>query len=307
MFMYEKALNLFNYSATFGRNSNVPMPLIWIGGRDIVTDTLYFVNTLNKNELLSEISPVLFLQSDCFTPTEREIYVDKLMKYIQVDSYGRCLNNKKLPLSNTYKDSYQYHLNGEELLEFIAKYKFMIAIENCICNDYVTEKFWRAIKVGVVPIYYGSPLIRDWLPNNKSAILLEDFPTPELLSQHLHYLLNNDTAYEEYLEHKTLGKISNEKLVKELQERAYQTDLDAVVNTFECFICERLYDEKKQVNIVNKSHYDCPEPYSALSLCVNPENPKLELLRDAKEDLDKIYKEIENSDMSYHGSNMTWW
>ncbi|XP_049875548.1 alpha-(1,3)-fucosyltransferase 10-like [Pectinophora gossypiella] len=115
-------------------------------------------------------------------------------------------------------------------------------IENAVCNDYVTEKFWRAIDVGTVPIYFGSPLIRDWLPNNKSAILLEDFPTPELLSQHLHYLLQNDTAYEEHLEHKTLGLISNQNLIKEVAARSYQFNIEDVINRFECFVCEKLHD-----------------------------------------------------------------
>ncbi|XP_049886389.1 alpha-(1,3)-fucosyltransferase 10-like [Pectinophora gossypiella] len=221
IFMHEKALNLFNFSSTFNKNSDVPIPLYHLESLDAVTTTRYFVNTSIKNSILNEISPIVFFQSNCYTFTGRDEYVTTLMKYIKVDSYGLCLHNKDIDLPTLSKNP----LVDDELMNVLAKYKFMIAIENAACIDYVTEKFWRAIELGVVPIYYGSPLIRDWLPNNKSAILLEDFPTPKLLSQYLRYLLQNNSAYEEYLEHKTLGIISNRKLSDEISAREYDKTL----------------------------------------------------------------------------------
>ncbi|XP_049884479.1 alpha-(1,3)-fucosyltransferase 11-like [Pectinophora gossypiella] len=199
------------------------------------------------------------------------------------------------------------HLFGQELLKYMGNYKFFIAIENAVCNDYMTEKLWRAIQVGTVPIYFGSPLIRDWLPNNKSAILLEDFPTPELLSQHLHYLLNNDTAYEEYLEHKTLGIISNQKLIDEITSRPFQTDLAKAAKAFECFICEKVHNKSKTINIVTKKHYDCQTPTSALTLSVNPKNPWLQFMKQAKSMVDQTYREIWDPNTTYRQTNTRWW
>ncbi|XP_049885464.1 alpha-(1,3)-fucosyltransferase 11-like [Pectinophora gossypiella] len=135
----------------------------------------------------------------------------------------------------------------------------------------MSEKLWRALEVGVVPIYFGSPLVRDWLPNNKSAILLEDYPTPELLSQHLHYLLQNDTAYDEYLEHKTLGLVSNKKLLDEITARPYQNSLSKIIEKFECFVCERLHEKKKiDVQMMTKKDYDCPPAITALNFSSEP-------------------------------------
>lgn len=45
-------------------------------------------------------------------------------------------------------------------MRFLGRYKFMIAIENGVCEDYITEKFWRPLILGVIPIYFGSPSIR---------------------------------------------------------------------------------------------------------------------------------------------------
>ena len=52
-----------------------------------------------------------------------------------------------------------WHLGAfsPELLRFLGAYKFHIAIENWACDDYITEKFWRPLLVGSVPIYFGSP------------------------------------------------------------------------------------------------------------------------------------------------------
>ena len=57
----------------------------------------YFVDLNIKEELLSELAPVTYIHSDCSTPLERDSYAAELMKYIEVDSYGKCEQNKKLP------------------------------------------------------------------------------------------------------------------------------------------------------------------------------------------------------------------
>ncbi|KAJ8728324.1 hypothetical protein PYW08_016709 [Mythimna loreyi] len=294
-FLHEKALSMFNFSSTFSRFSNVPFPLQHLRSYADITSRKYFVETAKKNDFLNDIAPIMYLQSDCETSTERDAYVEELMKYTKVDSYGTCLKNKDMP--SKFKNDYLNNLNEDEFLRFIARYKFVVAIENGACNDYVTEKFWRAIKVGTVPIYFGSPSIRDWLPNKKSAILLEDYPKPKILYEHIKMLMNNNSLYDEYLEHKTKQLITNQKLLNEYIERPYQFDGLQIVDKFECFICEKLHDQMNGgigVNIVNKSHYDCPKPLSALTLDVNPENSWVYSWEAAKKNANKIYNNVFN-------------
>lgn len=295
--LHEKALNLFNFSSTFSRFSDIPFPLQHLHSFEDITNRKYYVETSLKNEYLKDIAPIMYLQSDCETSTERDAYVKELMKVAKVDSYGACLNNKKMPPK--FKSDYLNNLDEDEFLKFIARYKFVVAIENGACNDYVTEKFWRAIKVGTVPIYFGSPSIKDWLPNEKSAILLEDYPTPKILYEHITQLLNNDSLYEEYLQHKTKQIITNERLLNEHKERSYQIDGIKIIEKYECFICEKLHENmngQSEVHIVNKSHYDCPKPLSALTLKVNPENNWVYSWETAKSNANKLYNDIMNGD-----------
>ncbi|XP_073945566.1 GDP-fucose protein O-fucosyltransferase 3-like [Choristoneura fumiferana] len=270
---HERILKLFNYSSTLSRYSDIPFPLQYLESFEDITSRTYFVETPAKNSFLSEIAPVMYIQSDCETSTERDTYMKELMKYINVDSYGGCLNNKQLESKFTH--DYLNHLNDDSFLQFIARYKFVMAIENGVCDDYITEKFWRAIKVGSVPIYFGSPSIRDWFPNKKSAIMLEDFPTPKILSEHLKKLMKNDTLYEKYLAHKIEQTITNERLINEYRMRPNQLDAMKTVEDFECLICKKLHQKRKGMLVertIDKTHYNCPKPISALTLSVNPEN-----------------------------------
>ena len=40
---------------------------------------------------------VMYVQSSCEAPSDRDTYVAKLMEFIDIDSYGQCLHNKELP------------------------------------------------------------------------------------------------------------------------------------------------------------------------------------------------------------------
>ena len=41
-----------------------------------------------------------------------------------------------------------------------ARYKFTLAMENYACDDYITEKLWRPLRLGSVPIVFGAPNIK---------------------------------------------------------------------------------------------------------------------------------------------------
>lgn len=68
--------------------------------------------------------------------------------------------NVSMSLFNIFRlsgDDYLSTLDTDEFYKFIARYKFVIAYENGVCNDYITEKLWRPLTLGVVPIYFGAP------------------------------------------------------------------------------------------------------------------------------------------------------
>lgn len=60
----------------------------------------YVVPVAMKNEhqqTIQHLAPIAYVQSICDTMTGRDNYVQELMKYIQVDAYGKCLHNRDMP------------------------------------------------------------------------------------------------------------------------------------------------------------------------------------------------------------------
>ena len=51
-------------------------------------------------------------------------------------------------------------MKDSDFLQILAKYKFVLAIENAVCPDYITEKLWKVLQVGAVPVYFGAPNVQ---------------------------------------------------------------------------------------------------------------------------------------------------
>lgn len=96
---FESAISLFNVTATFSQHSSFPLTLQYLGHLDDILDRTYFISVTKKNDYQADdqIASVLYIQSICNSMTGRDDYVQELMKFIDVDSYGKCLNNKELP------------------------------------------------------------------------------------------------------------------------------------------------------------------------------------------------------------------
>ena len=240
----------------------------------------------------------MYLQRDCDPPSDRDSYIRELMKYIKVDSYGPCLNNKPMP---SHIEGF-HKLQDEEYYEFLSKYKFHLSFENAICKDYMTEKLFRPLEIGVVPVYRGSLNAKDYMPNDHSAIFAEDFANPKQLADYLHKLDSDDIKYNEYLKHHASG-IENDWLIRTIASRKWKIrDKEDRVNFmsymfsgFACELCNFVIKRNQQltkhrknpnikppaISIGSPSHMGCPEPMSSTELTVNKSMCYWEGLREA--------------------------
>ncbi|XP_003796354.1 alpha-(1,3)-fucosyltransferase 10 [Otolemur garnettii] len=264
---HKPVITLFNYTATFSRHSHLPLTTQYLEGIEVLKSRRYLVPLQSKNNLRKRLAPLVYVQSDCDPPSDRDSYVRELMTYIEVDSYGDCLRNKDLPPQLKGPVS----MDADGFYRIIAQYKFILAFENAVCDDYITEKLWRPLKLGVVPVYYGSPSIVDWLPSNKSAILVSEFSHPRELASYIRRLDYDDRLYEPYVEWKLKGEISNQRLVTALRERKWgvqDTNQDNYIDAFECMVCTKVWDNIRlqEKGLPPKrwkaeaTHLSCPEP-----------------------------------------------
>ncbi|KAI7902039.1 uncharacterized protein BX663DRAFT_455516 [Cokeromyces recurvatus] len=134
-------------------------------------------------------APILWIAKNCRATSGREKYIRKLMEYIDVHSYGQCLNNKPFP-------------ENKSRLELMSEYKFYLAAENSNCESYATEKLFDTFLMSAVPIVDGPANYDGFLPSKRSVIYMDAYPDPKDLADYIHYLDSNDTAYLEYFSYR---------------------------------------------------------------------------------------------------------
>ena len=146
-------------------------------------NTSYDYSSFNHAE--GKTRMVLWFVSNCETHSRRENYVTELKRHIKVDIIGKCGEN----MCEKNKDSC--------ISDLFRDHKFYLSFENSLCPDYITEKVWRVLYNGILPIVLGGADYKSSLPAH-SYIDIKDFASPKALAKYLHKINKNDTLYNEY-------------------------------------------------------------------------------------------------------------
>jgi len=108
--------------------------------------------------------------------------LEELMSCLPIDSYGRMQKNASL----------DHDLGEVTKLGTIASYRFTLAFENAVCDDYVTEKFFQPLIAGSVPIYLGASNIDAFAPGNKCFINISDFSSASELAKYVQTMTDDE-------------------------------------------------------------------------------------------------------------------
>jgi len=115
----------------------------------------------------------------------------------QNNAYGDCISDKNRRKCQVEETAYFNCMGG-----YSRSHHFYIAFENSECNQYVSEKPWLGLKLGLVPIVIGGTSPADYadiLPP-RSYIHVDDFKSVEELGLYLKHLMAYPAAYNEYHE-----------------------------------------------------------------------------------------------------------
>ncbi|XP_061459834.1 alpha-(1,3)-fucosyltransferase 7 [Rhineura floridana] len=167
---------MFNWVMTYRRDSDIFLPY-----GELVPQPSGNVNIPEKTSLVS------WVISNYYHTQERAHLVHDLSKHIKIDVYGKANRKPLCPAC---------------LLATISKYKFYLAFENSIYQDYITEKLWRnALLAGTVPVVMGPPRAnyQQFIPS-EAFIHVDDFSSAKELADFLATM--NDSLYRRYFEWK---------------------------------------------------------------------------------------------------------
>lgn len=224
----------FNWIASYKSDSDVSLPFGYyepfLQDKPLDMDLKSFVQ--NKTRLIA------WMSSNCETlQWDRLRLVNELNEIIHVDMYGKC-GEKEVPWNDR-----------KVINSLLGNHKFYLSFENSCCDDYISEKFWRALDIGMVPIVVGASLEQytKFAPPG-SFIHVEQFPSLAALSVHITIVANNEEKYLEYCRWREKGRI-----VVISQEDQYVTPLQPQT---QCSILERYLQynstREKRLNYMGK-------------------------------------------------------
>ena len=141
-------------------------------------------------------------------------------------------------------------------IQLYTKYKFVIAIENSNCEDYVTEKLVHAVAAGSIPIVAGrddKPNYLKFLPNN-SFINIYDYKSIDEFIEKINSVASNKTEYESYMKFKFKHNFTREYLQKlTLNELIVLTK--TIIDPKEEFFSQLIDKEKSENKLCKIARY----------------------------------------------------
>ncbi|XP_040183780.1 3-galactosyl-N-acetylglucosaminide 4-alpha-L-fucosyltransferase FUT3-like [Rana temporaria] len=166
--------NIINLTMSYRSDSNIFTPYGWLESN----------NEAKKFTLPSKSKFVAWIVSNWSRKQKRVHYFIKLKKHLHVDIYGK----------------YHMPLPRKDHFLILSKYKFYLAFENSVHEDYITEKLWyNAFYAGVVPVVLGPPRknYERFMPPD-SFIHVDDFSSAQELAAYLLRLDKDDQRYRQY-------------------------------------------------------------------------------------------------------------
>ncbi|KAK7489767.1 hypothetical protein BaRGS_00018949 [Batillaria attramentaria] len=181
------------------------------------------------NILAKKTKFAAWLVSNCWTPGKRMDYIKRLQKLVPVDIYGGC-GPHKCPRSH----------DNACFEKFSTQYKFYLSFESGLCQDYVSEKFFRYMETDAVVVARGDG--HKYLAPRGTFVNTADFAGIRELADHLKYL---DANTEEYI---NILKAKDEyvPLYEDYPIRDPQGNVKYMAYHYEavsfCETCRRLWD-----------------------------------------------------------------
>ncbi|VDM56820.1 unnamed protein product [Angiostrongylus costaricensis] len=215
-------LNFFNWTATYLLSSDVVFkygPYYLPSKKAEEKGFKLIVGAFLKK------SGIFGLVSNCNTISKREIALKELSRYMNVTIGGKCaLNNSTIDICP----------HGSGCLNLYGQYPFYFAVENSVCKDYITEKYWSRTSVPSIPIVMRRRIYETSTMPPHSFIAMDDYISPREMAKHL---ISLENAYAEYFVWRKGGWT-----VAPWNAPGYR-------NGF-CRLCERLWEENQENKVI---------------------------------------------------------
>ena len=233
--------NKINWTMTYSKNADIYLPygrFRHLGQQRIQQrDYVQIANSKSKD--------AVWIVSHCKTYSKREDYVKILRQYISVDIFGRC--GRKLKCGKRF-----LHDSCFDILN--TTYRYYLAFENSLCQEYITEKFFENYHYDIIQVVRADIKSNTTLNINSNAYINANaFKNAHELGKYLKSLSTKPEIYASMLRQKEEYEVIS---YKDLFQNAA------------CEICKRLHSTEKYMSLYPSMHQWMIEKEP----CVNPKD-----------------------------------
>lgn len=168
--------------------------------------------------------------SNCHSVSHREKVIKLLKMYLNVDVYGTgsCSDpGMTCPRSDDAKC----------LTMLNTSYKFYFSFENSLCADYITEKFWKVLKINVIPVVLNGVDMTQHAPPH-SYIDIKDFKTLKDAAKYMIKVSEDDKLFASYFWWRDFYIAKSRNLWSEAW----------------CGLCSSLHNKSEPVSVIQDLH-----------------------------------------------------
>ncbi|XP_065890111.1 glycoprotein 3-alpha-L-fucosyltransferase A-like [Dysidea avara] len=224
-------IKLSDIRVSYTLESTIPFPFMcWPDIQQPVLDALHLPPPKGRHGIAMFVT-------DCIEWRLR--YLKELMKYIHINSFGKCLHNTEDGVSRHRGTDLYKPKKQETILRY--KYKFLLTFESTVIVDYVSEKIWHGYMSQTVPIYYGTKDVYDQAPGANTFIDATKFAGPKELAEYIKKVDRDDDLYRSFFNFDI-------EITRKFQEKHCPPE------PLGCAMCKELYQLKQKRCATKRSH-----------------------------------------------------
>jgi len=239
---------LFSGESTLKCNKNDYTCVLWgeRNHKNVVNVPLFipyiysnnFVNTLETKKEINIVpnNDVCVIISNS-RGKERTEFLNELEKHFNVCYAGGYKNNIGTALTPQY--------NTKEYHSFVNQFKFIISMENSREDTYITEKLINGILSNIIPVYWGSDKVHDYI-NQDRFLNLKDIHNTNDIIEKIKYLQKNPNEWLKMVNNNAFPNIENK----------LERTIENIANDIKCVFTENCWDNISHVCCVSNPIFE---------------------------------------------------
>ena len=168
---------------------------------------------------------------------ERTDFLNELEKHFKVCYAGGYKNN----VGGTLRPQY----NTKEYHTFVNQFKFIISMENSREDTYITEKLINGILSNIIPVYWGSDKVYDYI-NKYRFLNLEDLSKTNEIINKMKYLQKNPNDW---------LKIVNKNVFPNIENKLERT-MENIANDIKCVCSKNCWDNISHICCISNPTFE---------------------------------------------------